>query len=78
MCMYGDRMTQIISPPNMLIVLSSMEQSLLSIGIGYRNHGLHQKTKFFFGSPSGIGARQWTDLDLLVEKNSEKGSERYK
>jgi hypothetical protein len=46
----------------LLIVLSSMEQFLLSIGVGYGNPGLHQNANFFFGSPPGTGARQWTDL----------------
>jgi hypothetical protein len=48
-------MAWVISPPNLLIVLSSMEQSLLSIDVGYGNPGLHQNAKFFFGSTSGTG-----------------------
>jgi hypothetical protein len=51
-----------ISPPNLLIVLYSMEQFLLSIGVGYGNRGLLQNAKFFFGSPSGTGDGQQTDL----------------
>ena len=62
MCIYGNWMARVISPPNLLIVLSSMEQFLLSIDVGYGNPGLHQNAKFFFDSPSGTGARQWTDL----------------
>jgi hypothetical protein len=55
-------MARVISPPNLPIVLSSMEQALLRIGAGYGNTGLLQNTKFFFGSPSGTSAGQWTDL----------------
>jgi hypothetical protein len=61
MCIYGDWMARVVSQ-NLFIVLSSMEQSLLSIGVDYGNPGLHQNAKFFFDSPSGTGARQWTDL----------------
>jgi len=39
-----------------------MEQFLLSIDVGYGNPGLHQNAKFFFGSTSGTGVGQWTDL----------------
>ena len=62
MYIYGNWMARVISPPNLLIVLSSMEQSLLTIGVGYGNLGLLQNAKFFFGSPSGTGAGQRTDL----------------
>ena len=61
MCIYGNWMARVISP-NLLVVLSSMEQSLLSTGVGYGNPGHHQNAKFFFGSQSGIGAGQRTDL----------------
>jgi len=61
MCIYGDWMARVVSP-NLLIVLSSMEQSLLSIGVGYGNPGLHQNAKFFLWLAVWTRCWTWTDL----------------